>query len=400
MFFKEPTEELSDALKNFKTSFVTNYGHFSCKFENVDTMNLHFILQFDAYQNNLHNNLVKVSDGKVLVCDKEMVSLENVPFAALNKVYQRLLKELSELDKEIAKVSVQYATNTKDKDLFKQLTSLSSKREKIGEEFEKYQTHLYDIALSFAKLSGERYSERMRKAREKFEMGNTIEADQILNLEEMKREAKRELKQYEENRHNLELKIEEFRLKADTVMANTLLSMPERFAEACEVYQEAIDIAREIHYDEEKLSKILFDYAYLLQSFNKIYEAIKHYQEALEIYKRFASANPEAYLPDVADSLNNLAMLQSDLGRYNEAEEGYLEALKIRQRLASTNPEVYQPKVADTLNNLAILQDDLGRYEEAESTLQKALCIYEDFEKRTPGMYTDTIEAIRDYLCH
>jgi tetratricopeptide (TPR) repeat protein len=394
VFFKEPEENLTEALKDFKASFVSNYGHFFCKFENVDTMNLHFILQFEAYQNNVKKDLVKVSDGKVLVCDKEMVNLEKVPFAALNKEYQRLQRDLSDLDEKIATISVQYAANTKDKELLKQLTSLSSKREKVGEEFEKYQTHLYDIALGFAKLSGERYSERMRKARELFEIGNTIEADQILNLEEMKHEAKKELKQFEENRHNLELKIEEFCLKAYTVMANTLLFIPERFAEACEAYQEAIDIAREIHYDEEKFVEILSDYAYLLQSFNKMYEAVKHYQEALEIYNTLAVSNPDAYLAKVAMVLYNLAILQNDLGRYMEAERNFQEALVIRQRLVVSNPDVYLPKVADTLNGLAVLQRDLGRYKEAEKNNQEALEIYNTLAVSNPDAYLAKVATV------
>ena len=93
VFFKEPTEELSDALKDFKANFVTNYGHFFCKFENVDTMNLHFILQFEAYQNHIQvqqNKFIEVKDGKVMVGDKPFVALDQIPFAALNKDYARL----------------------------------------------------------------------------------------------------------------------------------------------------------------------------------------------------------------------------------------------------------------------------------------------------------------------
>ena len=97
VFFKEPTEELSDALRDFKANFVTNYGHFFCKFENVDTLNLHFILQFEAFQNRLEsddNKLITVSNGKVKVGDKELVDLDNVPFAALNKEYELKLKKI------------------------------------------------------------------------------------------------------------------------------------------------------------------------------------------------------------------------------------------------------------------------------------------------------------------
>ena len=58
--FKE-TEEITPELKAFKESFVTEYGHFYCRFENVDTMKLNFLLQFEAYPN-------KSSEAKTESC--------------------------------------------------------------------------------------------------------------------------------------------------------------------------------------------------------------------------------------------------------------------------------------------------------------------------------------------
>jgi tetratricopeptide (TPR) repeat protein len=45
--------------------------------------------------------------------------------------------------------------------------------------------------------------------------------------------------------------------------------------------------------------------------------------------------------PDVATSLNNLAVLYSSQGRYEEAEPLYLQALSMRQKLLGTeHPDV------------------------------------------------------------
>ena len=286
VFFKEPTEDLTEALKNFKTNFVTNYGHFFCKFENVDTMNLHFILQFEAYQNRLRGQdgqLVKVTGGKVTVADKEFVNLDNVPFAALNKEYQRLRKELLELDIQVTEIRKRHKADPDNEDIEDELMAIKSKRKKLADEFEKYQTHLYDIALNFAKTTGEKYSERMRKARELFELGDVIGADQILNMEEMKRDRLHESEQKKVHEENLEILMNEFLDKTKTVMTNTLFSIPERFSIACEAYEEARSIAEEIHLDEEKLADILFDYAYLKAGFNRMHEAVQLYQKALRI---------------------------------------------------------------------------------------------------------------------
>ncbi len=376
IFFKEPAENLTEALKTFKNGIETKYGHFFCKFENVDTMNLQFILKFMATQNQLEdkqNPLVTISAGKVKVGDKELVSLDNVPFAALNKEYQRIKRELEELDGQIADAKEKHKAHPDDEDVEETYFSLRSKRKKLVEEFEKYQNHLYDIALSFARFDGKRYSERIRRAKEEFEKGNVIEADSILNMEEMKREAEQEKKQLEQHIENLRLKVEEFRMKADTVMANTELSIPDRFAEACEAFEQAIEIARIIQYDEDMLANMLFDYAYLLQLFNRMNKATDVYDEVLVISRHLASLNPEVYESAVATTLNNLAILQRTLGRYVEAEKHYTEALGIYRRLALSNSEVYEPYVAITLNNLAVLQYTLRRYAESEKNYTEAL---------------------------
>lgn len=50
IYFKE-AEDISQELKDFKESFSTDYGHFFCRFENVDTMKLNFLLQFEQFMN-------------------------------------------------------------------------------------------------------------------------------------------------------------------------------------------------------------------------------------------------------------------------------------------------------------------------------------------------------------
>ena len=212
VFFKEPAEDLSDALKDFKANFVTNYGHFFCKFENVDTMNLHFILQFEAYQNRIQGQqkkIIEIKEGKVKVGEKDYVSLNKVPFAALNKEHQQMQRELLELDKQVAEARKRHNANPNNEELEDELFSLRSLRKKKAEELEEHQRHLYNMALQFARLVGEHSSERIRRARELFEEGDAIGADEILNIEEMKRNSERKLKQFEQERQNLELDIEE-----------------------------------------------------------------------------------------------------------------------------------------------------------------------------------------------
>ena len=91
------------------------------------------------------------------------------------------------------------------------------------------------------------------------------------------------------------------------------------------------------------------------------------YVEALSMQKQLLG---EAH-PDVATSLNNLAELHSAQGKYEAAELLYVEALAIRKQLLG---EVH-PDVANSLNNLAELYREQGKYEAAEPLYVEALAI-------------------------
>jgi CHAT domain-containing protein len=76
---------------------------------------------------------------------------------------------------------------------------------------------------------------------------------------------------------------------------------------------------------------------------------------------------------EVANSLNELALLYKDMGRYADAEPLYQRSLKIYEaRLGKDHPDV-----AVSLNNLANLYRDMGRSAEAEPLFQRSLKIYE-----------------------
>ena len=374
VFFKEPSENLSDELKDFKTNFVTKYGHFYCKFENVDTLNLHFILQFEAYQNST-NNLVDVSDGRVSLCGKTMVNLSNVSFAALNKEYQRLAHQLKELDKEITSLNAKQKKNIGGRTLQKQLRIAKEQRRKIKEEFDTYQKHLYSIALCFAKKTAEHYSDRMVRARELFEEGDIIGADNILNINELKQETALKLANFDQQLMNLILKIEEYQLKAQTVIANTSLNFSNRFEQACDALDEAILIARKINYDEAKYASLLFSYGSLLHHFNRTKEAFPLYKETLEIRRKLAQSTPEVYCPLVAETLTNLGALSYKLHNYKDAETFLRESLDIRSKLSETNHTVYLPEEATSLGNLGALLLYENKLSEAERYMRKELDI-------------------------
>ena len=131
----------------------------------------------------------------------------------------------------------------------------------------------------------------------------------------------------------------------------------------------------------------LFQIGYTLQKINHFIQAEAEYNEALTIRRQLAEKNPDSYLPDVANTLNNLANLHSDTNRHKKAEAEYNEALTTYRQLADNNPDAYLPKVAMTLNNLANIHRVTNRHQEAEDEYNEALTTYRQLADNNPDAY-------------
>ena len=66
-------------------------------------------------------------------------------------------------------------------------------------------------------------------------------------------------------------------------------------------------------------------------------------------------------------SYNNLGILYHDTQRFTDSEQMYNSALEIYKRLAATNPQAYEPDLAVNYNNLGILYRATQRFIVAET---------------------------------
>lgn len=393
VFFKEPTNNLSEALRDFKANFVTNYGHFFCKFENVDTMNLHFILQFEAYQNHIGNSniqLIEVGEGKVRVGGVEIVNLDNVPFTKLNEEYQKLQHSLLEIDKKIADTKLKYKINPDNDDLLNKIVDLKKQRDGISKDFNKYQNLLYDTALTFAMNSYEGCSERMKIAYQFFEEGNFIAADEMLGMEELEREDKAEQKQYKQLIKNRELKMREYLMKAKTVMLNEKISVSERIDISVKAYERSLYIANEIRCDDDTIAHISFLCAQCVNDeligIEREEKAVKYYTDALTIYKRLAIDNSSKYLERVVQVQHFLSIVYQVIGQYKKSERVRLDAIKILDKLSKQN-SIYMSKLANEYICLADLYEYYDSYLKAENSYFKAISIYKELTSDSNGLH-------------
>ena len=71
---------------------------------------------------------------------------------------------------------------------------------------------------------------------------------------------------------------------------------------------------------------------------NRMEETRKEHEETLKTYRELAEKEPDTYLPEVAQTLNDLGIVDSAQNRAEGARKAFAEALKIYRELAQQKP--------------------------------------------------------------
>ena len=186
VFFRESTEELDEAMRAFKDSFASKYGHFYCHFEHVDSVRFQLATQCLAYLPNRVGDLISLDDcGRVSLLGEHVADMENLPFAKLNSKRKSLKRQIEAAESEVTNLEEESASEPDDEDLKDSLREARVKRHDLKEELKQYDGFLFSTALFFAKESAKEMDERVQKARELFEHGKVQAANKILDLPEM-----------------------------------------------------------------------------------------------------------------------------------------------------------------------------------------------------------------------
>ena len=385
IFFKEPTEFSSEELKDFKTSFVTDYGHFYCKFENIDTMNLQFLLQFEATHNINDNKLVEVKDGQVQISGESIVDLNNIPFAYNNKEFKRLQREIEELDNQIDTYKKLCTANPEINDNWMKLNELNNRRKELSKRYNDYQDKMYHVALYLTQALIDKTNERLEMAKNLFEQGDVDGADQALDLNMIAKEDERTAKQYKNIRESRIKILDEYCVKTKIVMLNHSLPFPERIKNASIAYDRAIAITQELQLPPSfRLHCLFFDYAYFMNKYREEgpgnrEKAIRLNTIALKILKQL---NDPKLDHRIAATLLNQAVYLERIERFHDAEQVNEETLRIYKSIKIIS--LFDKKNYSTLlDNLGIRSKEKGLLEKAESYFKEALEIRKDLVKNS-----------------
>lgn len=120
---------------------------------------------------------------------------------------------------------------------------------------------------------------------------------------------------------------------------------------------------------------------------NRIDDARLHCEAALQIYRKLAEKSPDTFLTYLAASLSNLGHLNRLQKRMDEARQNYEEALKIDRQLAEQSPAKFLPNIAMTLNDFGRLDEDQNRMDEAHGHYEEALRIDRQLAEQSPAVY-------------
>ncbi len=135
----------------------------------------------------------------------------------------------------------------------------------------------------------------------------------------------------------------------------------------------------------------------LYTDFNRMAEAEKALQEALENCRLLSEKNPGDYLPDLAGAYGNLARLYQKLNQYDKAETYIIEAVKIGRNLAGVYHPLlglynnYYPHLAFSLHNLGVLYSKTGKMQESENALNEALTIRRQLADKNPDAFLPVV---------
>ncbi|KAF8316498.1 uncharacterized protein EI90DRAFT_3134318 [Cantharellus anzutake] len=171
------------------------------------------------------------------------------------------------------------------------------------------------------------------------------------------------------------------------------LEFSSRFQEAYEAANDSVALCRHLVAVDSgsympDLANSLNNICNALCKLGRHPEALPFIEEGVKLYRQLVAVHSGWYTPDLARSLNSLYLVLSDLGRHSEALPFIEESVKILRRLVAIHPGSYNPNLALSLNNLCRALSSLKRHKEALSFIEESIKLQRQLVAAHPESHT------------
>ena len=428
--YTESPNDMTDAVREFSQMLGNELKHYYNNYNSIDTLKLGILMQIKVMR--LDASQITISDdGMICLNGQPVADTSKIPMFEFNDRLNELKSRYDELTKEWGRLRTLRMDDPNNEELYFEFSRVATERDDTKKALREFEDLLLKTSEELAAKKGE-MSPRQAEAYRLLEMGDVDGACEILPLDELLEDIRRNRRFAKNATAPLETNVEELAtritalnmqgLNNDTV-AEIRRIYEEIYDTFCDTrnigwsklydyasflrdqndYAQAIKVAEKLNWyysdpdnkaDEYDLGSLYNLLGLLYYSQNQRDKAEKYYLAAIGIYERLVEKNADAYEPDLAMSYNNAGIFYSDHGQHEKAEKYYLAAIEIEKRLVKKNADAYEPYLATSYNNAGNFYKDQGQPEKAEKYYLAAMEIRERLVERNADAYEPDLAAV------
>ena len=421
--YTESPNDMTEAVREFSQMLGNELRHYYNNYNSIDTLKLGILMQIKVMR--LDASQITISDdGMICLNGQPVADTSKIPMFEFNDRLNELKSRYDELTKEWGRLRTLRMDDPNNEELYFEFSRVATERDDTKKALREFEDLLLKTSEELAAKKGE-MSPRQAEAYRLLEMGDVDGACEILPLDELledirrnRRFAKNATAPLETNVEELATRITALNMKGlnnDTV-AEIRRIYEEIYDTFCDTrnigwsklndyaaflynqndYAKAIEVAENLRWyysapdskvDEYYLGGLYNLLGLLYHSQNKPEKAEEYYLAAIEIMKRLVEKNGDVYEPALAASYNNAGIFYKNQGQSGKAEKYYLAAIEIQKRLVEKNADAYEPDLAMSYNNSGVFYHKQGQFEKAEKYYLAAIEIRERLVKKNADAY-------------
>ena len=426
--YTESPNDMTDAVREFSQMLGNELRHYYNNYNSIDTLKLGILMQIKVMR--LDASQITISDnGMICLNGQPVADTSKIPMFEFNDRLNELKSRYDELTKEWGRLRTLRMDDPNNEELYFEFSRVATERDDTKKALREFEDLLLKTSEELAAKKGE-MSPRQAEAYRLLEMGDVDGACEILPLDELledirrnRRFAKNATAPLETNVDELATRITALNMKGlNKDIVAEIRRIYEKIYDLCRDrfvgwsklydyaaflynqndYAQAIKVAEKLNryysdpdnkVDEYDLGSLYNLLGLLYEAQNKPDKAEKYHLAAIEITKRLVERNADAYEPDLAVSYNNAGVFCYKQNLSEKAEKYYLAAIEIYKRLVKENADAYEPDLAMSYNNAGIFYDNQGKRDKAEKYYLAAIEICERLVKKNADAYEPALAA-------